>query len=397
MKQPVRIHDYTYSLPTERIALFPLRARDQSKLLFYNKGHIAHEGFSSLPTLLPENAFLFFNDTKVIPARLHFRKDTGAEIEIFLLSPVAPSTLLVEVMQVTNSCSWQCTIGNLKRWNEETVLRKKINNITVKARLSDRENGIVEFAWDTNVSFAELIRLSGEVPLPPYLKRKPEASDTTRYQTVYAQYEGAVAAPTAGLHFTPEVLTAIKAKNISTDFLTLHVSAGTFQPVKVDNAVEHTMHKEQVLISRQNIDNLLQPDKFIIPVGTTAMRTLESLYWFGAKLLLDPAQEFLITQHDPYTYPKVAPSATDALLRVQQYMNEKNIDVLRGETSIYIMPGYSFKICKGLITNFHQPGSTLILLVAAFVGEDWKKIYNEALTNNYRFLSYGDSSLLIPK
>jgi S-adenosylmethionine:tRNA ribosyltransferase-isomerase len=242
-----------------------------------------------------------------------------------------------------------------------------------------------------------LIRLSGEVPLPPYLKRKPVASDAQRYQTVYANYEGAVAAPTAGLHFTPEVLAELKTKNIQTDFLTLHVSAGTFQPVKVDNAVEHVMHQEQVLISYNNIENLLQPGKFIIPVGTTAMRTLESLYWFGAKLLFDPHSKFLISQNDPYDYPAKAPSTEEALRRVQQYMKDQYIDILRGETSIYIMPGYSFKVCQGLITNFHQPGSTLILLVAAFVGEDWKEIYNAALNNNYRFLSYGDSSLLLPK
>jgi S-adenosylmethionine:tRNA ribosyltransferase-isomerase len=397
MKREININDYAYSLPQERIALFPLRSRDQSKLLFYNKGKITHEVFSSLPQHLPDNSLLFFNDTKVIPARLHFKKDTGAEIEIFLLSPVAPSSLLVEVMQVTDACSWKCTIGNLKRWTEGTILKKKINNIELEADLKDRETGLVEFRWTGKVSFAELIHQSGEVPLPPYLKRKPEASDVHRYQTVYAHYEGAVAAPTAGLHFTPEVLADLKSKNIQTDFLTLHVSAGTFQPVKVDNASEHVMHKEQVLIDRQNIENLLQPGKTIIPVGTTAMRTLESLYWFGAKLMLDPDEQFLITQTDPYYYRANAPSANEAFIHVQRHMTKHNIDILRGETSIYIMPGYSFKVCKGLITNFHQPGSTLILLVAAFVGEDWKTIYSQALNNNYRFLSYGDSSLLLPK
>lgn len=397
MKRTININDYTYTLPQEKIALFPLSSRDRSKLLFYNKGQITHEVFSSLPQHLPQDSLLFFNDTKVIPARLHFKKDTGAEIEIFLLSPVLPSSLLVEVMQVTNVCSWKCTIGNMKRWTDGTILKKKINGIDLEARLTDREGSVIEFKWTTGVSFAELIQRSGEVPLPPYLKRKPEASDLHRYQTVYAHYEGAVAAPTAGLHFTPAVLDDLKSKNIETDFLTLHVSAGTFQPVKVDNAVEHTMHQEQVLVSKANIENLLRPGKFIIPVGTTAMRTLESLYWFGAKLILNPEQEFHISQNDPYDYPNEAPATHTAIERVQQYMNDRNIDILRGETSIYIMPGYSFKVCRGLITNFHQPGSTLILLVAAFVGEDWKKIYNEALNRNYRFLSYGDSSLLLPK
>jgi S-adenosylmethionine:tRNA ribosyltransferase-isomerase len=390
----LNINDFTYELPADRIALYPLEKRDQSKLLVYQNGKIAHERFRSLVDFLPNNATLFFNDTKVIPARLHFTKDTGAVIEIFLLHPVTPSSLVAEAMQAQTQSSWKCTIGNLKRWKDD-VLVKELGNSTLEARLLNREEGIVEFRWTENISFAEIITRSGETPLPPYLKRSPEGTDRDRYQTVYAHYEGAVAAPTAGLHFTEEVLQMLKTKGIATDYVTLHVSAGTFQPVKVQNAAEHTMHNEQVLVSRNNITNLLQ-GKFIIPVGTTSMRTLESLYWFGVKLQHDPNAIFTIQQHDPYQSYTSLPSTQQALESVAAYIDRHQLDILTGETSIYIMPGYTFRICKGLITNFHQPGSTLILLVAAFVGDTWKAIYEQALTNDYRFLSYGDSSLLLP-
>jgi S-adenosylmethionine:tRNA ribosyltransferase-isomerase len=390
----LNINDFTYELPSDRIALYPLEKRDQSKLLVYQHGKIAHERFHSLVDFLPGNALLFFNDTKVIPARLHFAKETGAVIEIFLLHPVSPSSLVAEAMLAQTQSSWKCTIGNLKRWKDD-VLVKELGNSTLEARLLNREEGIVEFRWTENISFAEIITRSGETPLPPYLKRKPESTDRDRYQTVYAHYEGAVAAPTAGLHFTGDILQALKQKGISTDYVTLHVSAGTFQPVKVQNAAEHTMHNEQVLVSRNNINNLLQ-GKFIIPVGTTSMRTLESLYWYGVKLHNDPEAIFTIQQHDPYQPHTSLPSTQQALEAVAAYMDRNQLDILTGETSIYIMPGYTFRICKGLVTNFHQPGSTLILLVAAFVGDNWKTIYQQALANDYRFLSYGDSSLLLP-
>ena len=390
----LNINDFTYELPADRIALYPLEKRDQSKLLVYQHGTMVHERFHSLVNFLPDNALLFFNDTKVIPARLHFAKETGATIEIFLLHPVTPSSLVAEAMQAQTQSSWKCTIGNLKRWKDD-VLIKELGNSTLEARLLNREEGIVEFRWTENISFAEIITRSGETPLPPYLKRKPESTDRDRYQTVYAQYEGAVAAPTAGLHFTEDVLQALKLKGIATDYVTLHVSAGTFQPVKVQNAAEHTMHNEQVLVSQNNINNLLQ-GKFIIPVGTTSMRTLESLYWYGVKLLENPEAIFTIQQHDPYQPYTSLPSAQQALEAVAAYMDRNQLDILTGETSIYIMPGYTFRICNGLVTNFHQPGSTLILLVAAFVGDNWKTIYQQALTNSYRFLSYGDSSLLLP-
>ncbi|HOX83450.1 MAG TPA: S-adenosylmethionine:tRNA ribosyltransferase-isomerase [Chryseolinea sp.] len=392
----MNLKDFTYLLPQDRIALYPLSKRDSSKLLVYDQGEIKNEQFSSLDKYIPEGSILFFNDTKVIPARLHFTKETGAEIEIFLLSPVLPSVLVVEAMQATHTCSWKCTIGNLKKWNEGKSLSKNLNHFTVEAHLENREEGIVKFSWQGNHSFAEVVNLAGETPLPPYLKRNAEASDRERYQTIYSHYEGAVAAPTAGLHFTHTVFEKLKAKNIQTDFVTLHVSAGTFQPIKTEDVDKHIMHHEQIIITRNNLVNLLH-NKFTIPVGTTSMRTLESLYWFGVKLVHDPNATFHITQHDPYgdQYKKL--SRNDSFERIFQYMDQKEIDILQGETSIYIMPGYEFKVCDALITNFHQPGSTLIVLVSAFIGENWKKVYATALDNNYRFLSYGDSSILIPK
>jgi len=249
----------------------------------------------------------------------------------------------------------------------------------------------------TDLSFAEVISRSGETPLPPYLKRKAEAADRDRYQTTYARNEGAVAAPTAGLHFTPRVLDTLTAKGIRTDFLTLHVSAGTFQPVKTENAADHTMHQEQVIITRANLQNLLDPGRIIVPVGTTSMRTIESLYWLGVKASADPNAAFTISQHDPYQITGTLPTRHQALQRVLHDMQSKNLETLTGETSIYIMPGYTFRVCDALVTNFHQPGSTLILLVAAFIGKDWRKVYREAMEQGYRFLSYGDSSLLMPK
>jgi len=392
----LNISDYTYALPDERIALYPLAQRDQSRLLHYHSGSITHRTFSDLPDLLPADGILFFNDTKVIPARLIFRKETGAGIELFLLNPVAPSSLLQLAMQARETTTWKCAIGNLKRWTDGLVLRKVVDEGELSALLINREEQLVRFSWTpVSTSFAEVIRKSGATPLPPYIKREAEVSDLERYQTVYSHFEGAVAAPTAGLHFTDEVLQKIKAKGIALDFLTLHVSAGTFQPVKTENALEHTMHSEQIIISKQNIQHLLAGKK-VIAVGTTSMRTLESLYWFGVQLLHDPNATFIIRQDDPYKNYSVLPSASESIQAVAQYMSKYQLEEITGHTSIFILPGYTFRICRGLVTNFHQPGSTLMLLVAAWVGDDWKKIYNEALANHYRFLSYGDSSLLMP-
>ena len=391
----MHISDYTYDLPPDKIAIYPLPQRDASKLLVCKYGNITHSVFKSLPDHLPYNTFLFFNDTRVIPARLHFRKETGALIEVFLLTPSAPSPLIAETMMSTERCSWQCTIGHLKRWPEGVSLVKESHGLTLKATLKDRTKNIVEFSWETGESFAEVIRRAGETPLPPYIRRQAEIADVERYQTVYSHYDGAVAAPTAGLHFTPAVFDKLAAKNIGHDFLTLHVSAGTFLPIKTERAEEHVMHEEQIIFRRRNLDNLLMADRFVTAVGTTSMRTLESIYWFGAKLIADPDAKFNIAQNDPYVDAKL-PAGREALEAVGRYMDRHQVDEIIGETSIYIRPGYTFRICQGLITNFHQPGSTLMLLVAAFIGEHWRKVYEEALKNDYRFLSYGDSSLLIP-
>ena len=396
MNMNINIKDYTYELPTDRIASHPLQDRDKSKLLVYNDGEITHTKFTALPDLLPQNSLLFFNDTKVIPARLFFQKETGAQIELFLLNPVAPFSLLQLAMQATSGSSWKCTIGNLKRWPDGTALTKNINNIQLRARLENREEGIVDFSWTPkDISFAEVVNAMGVTPLPPYIKREADKNDQERYQTIYSHYEGAVAAPTAGLHFTENVLSAIQQKGIETDFLTLHVSAGTFQPVKVENAAHHEMHSEQIIVSKKNVEHLLS-GKPIVAVGTTSARTLESLYWYGVKLIINSHEEFLINQFDPYELP-VDYTKKEAFEAVAKKMKEELLESITGITSLFILPGYSFKVCNVLITNFHQPGSTLMLLVAAFIGDDWKKIYQQALDNDYRFLSYGDSSLLVPR
>lgn len=395
MHEFIHIQDYTYSLPDDRIAFQPLAQRDESKLLVYREGKIWHSIFKSLADFLPEKSLLIFNDTKVIPARLLFQKDSGAEIEIFLLNPVAPGKLLATAMLARNTCRWHCTIGNLKRWKDGQILSKKIGPADLTASLANRSESIVEFTWTGDQTFSEIITGAGTTPLPPYIKRAAEKDDTTRYQTIYSHHEGAVAAPTAGLHFTEKVFESLRNTGIAHDFVTLHVSAGTFQPVKAENAREHVMHYEQVTINRQTLDNLVNSQGKIIGVGTTSMRTLESAYWFGVKLLQNPEADFNITQHDPYALPASVP-APDALKAITAYMDAKGLKSLTGTTSIFIYPGYRFRVCSGLITNFHQPGSTLMLLVAAFIGERWREVYNEALTQGYRFLSYGDSSLLLP-
>ncbi len=388
------INTFTYDLPPEKIAQFPLSKRDDARLLVYRDQQISHRRFHELAEVLPPNAALFFNDTRVIPARLQFQKETGAGIEVFLLNPTAPSPVLAVAMQARERCTWKCTIGNLKRWPAGTMLEKPVRGTTLRAILRDRGEGIVEFEWDGDQAFAEVIVSAGETPLPPYLKRAAREDDKERYQTVYSQYEGAVAAPTAGLHFTPEVLDSLRARNILMDFLTLHVSAGTFQPVKHANADEHVMHSEQVVVSQRNIENLLTPGKVVIPVGTTSMRTLESLYWYGVNLINHGGETFAVKQDDPYIAPSDIPTG-DALNAVWSHLRRSGRESIIGTTSIFIKPGYKFRVCDGLVTNFHQPASTLILLVAAFVGENWRKIYGEALNNGYRFLSYGDSSLLV--
>lgn len=403
LNKKVSLKDYLYELPGDKIAKYPLAARDSSRLLVYKNGEIFHKGFQNIAEHIPEKSTLFFNNTKVIPARMRFQRQTGATIEIFLLQPLSPSTDIALAMQAKHSARWKCLVGNLKKWkNNEVLIRANVSEtapldqIRVEAWLDDPKEQIITLKWDGDATFAEMVHSFGEVPLPPYLNRKADIADKNTYQTIYSQNDGAVAAPTAGLHFTPQVLESLKSRGIHTEFLTLHVGAGTFQPIKDENYIAHPMHSEQIILSKENIEALIKAEK-IIAVGTTSMRTLESLYWFGAALCMHKEADFRISKLQPYQYPESElPDKEDALIAISKYMDERKLDSLSGTTEIFIFPGYKFRICEGLITNFHQPGSTLILLVAAFIGESWRKVYASALENNYRFLSYGDSSILFP-
>ncbi len=407
--QDLKLADYTYHLPDERIAKFPLEKRDESKLQVYQQGNITHTVFKKINEYLPQNTLLVFNNTKVIPARVHFQKSTGAVIQIFLLHPIAPTSVINLAMEASDECVWECMIGNRKRWKKEDVLEKILNiageTIEVKAELYDVENNQVKLSWrviseDTtipNPKFVDIIQALGEIPLPPYLNREAEAADYETYQTVYSEKKGADAAPTAGLHFTDEVLQNLSAQGIKEEFITLHVGAGTFQPIKVENIVEHRMHNEQIVFTKKNIEVLLANIGSTIPVGTTSMRALESLYWYGVKLTRDISSDFFIEKLYPYQHVvEDLPSTASSLKTILSKMEALNETEITGETEIFIFPGYQFKICKGIVTNYHQPESTLILLIAALIGEDWRKVYQQAMTNDYRFLSYGDSSLLLP-
>lgn len=385
----LKLDDFLYDLPEDRIAKHPPKNRSDSKLLFYDQGAISHHGFKDISGLVPADSLLVFNDTKVIPARVILHKATGARIEIFLLEPLLPSTVHEEVMNAKNACEWKCMIGNARKWKIDSSLQHDTLNLKA-TRVADDQ---VRFEWSEDITFSDMLTEIGKIPLPPYINREVDEADENRYQTVYSKMKGAVAAPTAGLHFTGEVIQAISDKGIITDYLTLHVSAGTFQPIKTENVAEHDMHNEQIWISRKNIENLLDQEQ-VIAVGTTAMRTLESTYWYGVKLGLG-ATDFFVAKEDAYSIKSVA--RNEALNNILTEMDRKGVDQLGGHTEIYIYPGYTFQICKGLVTNYHMPGSTLILLVSSFLGEDWRKIYQEALDNDYRFLSYGDSSLLMPK
>jgi S-adenosylmethionine:tRNA ribosyltransferase-isomerase len=389
---------FHYDLPTERIAQYPLAERDHAKLLVYQAGKIQHQHFYDLPQFLPENSLLVLNDTKVVPARLYFQRVTGAHIEVLLLHPHTPAEV-AESMRATGACIWECMIGNKKRWKPTETLTKEFNlpegMLHLQASWVDFEKNVVRFSWDNpQVSWAELLSHIGTLPLPPYLQREAEEADKQRYQTTYAKNDGAVAAPTAGLHFTERVFEQLKSKNILPEYVTLHVSAGTFQPIKVTHVVEHPMHAEQLVFTRQNIENLRQHAGKIIAVGTTSMRALESLYWYGAKIL-EGKTDFRIEKLLPYTL-EMPPSLEASLDAILELMGRQGLEKIWGETEIFMFPPYQFRVCKGLITNFHMPDTTLIMLVASFIGEDWRKVYNSALNNDYRFLSYGDSSLLLP-
>ena len=404
----IQMSDYSYELPDERIAKFPMARRDQSKLLVYRQGTVSEDRFFNLPGYLPQDALMVFNNTKVIQARLHFHKESGALIEVFLLEPYEPADY-EQIFQTTGRCSWLCLVGNLKKWKEGPLtINHGTLTITATRQGVVGTSQLIEFEWSTantqpsaispQPSFAEILDMFGELPIPPYLNRKSEESDKTTYQTVYSKIKGSVAAPTAGLHFTPEVLAAIDARGIDREEVTLHVGAGTFRPVKSADIGGHDMHTEYISVRRQTIEKLLAHGGQAVAVGTTSVRTLESLYYMGLKVLRQPTlteEELHVSQWTPYETDE-QPDAVTALNALLQWMDAHQLSVLHSSTQIIIVPGYEYKIVKMLVTNFHQPQSTLLLLVSAFVKGQWRTIYDYALNHDFRFLSYGDSSLLIP-
>ncbi len=397
--EAISMSDYHYELADEKIAKYPLSERDQSKLLVFSEGRIHHQLFSNLGEQIPSATLLVFNDTRVIPARARFVKPTGAVIELLLLHPEKPTRIINDAMLETQTCVWGCMIGNKKRWKQPDTLSVPLTiegrSVVISASYHDYEQNQVQFEWDSEDVFLDIVKALGEIPLPPYLHRETEEEDKITYQTVYAKQDGAVAAPTAGLHFTQNVFDRLAKKDITFEYVTLHVGAGTFQPVKVDSVTEHKMHSEQVVYSRQLVTSLIAKSERIVPVGTTSLRSLESLFWYGVKLLQEPDAPFLIEKLYPYPFfEKGVPTVKESLAAILDYMDRHSLDEIVGETEIFIFPGYQFQLCQGLITNFHQPGSTLILLVAALVGPAWRTIYDTALSQDYRFLSYGDSSIL---
>lgn len=419
----IKISDYNYDLPDERIAKFPIAQRDHSKLLVYKHGEVSDDVFHHLPTYLPQGALMIFNNTKVIQARLHFRKETGALIEVFLMEPAEPTDYEL-MFQTTGHCSWLCMIGNLKKWKEGSLKRDfeiKDHKLTLSATMRRGDalgseakkmvakgggtNYWVDFDWDNDkVSFAEILEAVGELPIPPYLNRKTEESDKTTYQTVYSKIKGSVAAPTAGLHFTDAVLKDLDAHGIDCEEVTLHVGAGTFKPVKSLEIEGHQMHTEYIVVHRRSLEKLIKHECRVIAVGTTSVRTIESLYYMGVHLLKHPEaneDDLHVNQWDPYELSEdgnlvdgITPM--QAIQAIIDYLDRNGLEALHSSTQIIIAPGYQYKIVKMLVTNFHQPQSTLLLLVSAFLKGDWKKVYDYALSHDFRFLSYGDSSLLIP-
>lgn len=396
----IKITDFTYDLPDSRIAWYPLAQRDKSKLLLWKNGKISQDIFKNIPQFLPNDSLLVFNNTRVIHARIFFHKETGAKIEIFCLEPVTPADYQI-AFQETEKVTWKCMLGNAKKWKEGTLLKSvKIDGKKVEIEaLKVEQTGnsfVVTFKWTGGFSFAEIIENAGTLPIPPYLNRETEDSDEETYQTVYAKIDGSVAAPTAGLHFTESVLSQLSEKNITTREITLHVGAGTFQPVKSDTISGHTMHHEKVVISKNVLKDLLAYLGKIIAVGTTSVRSLESLYWLG--LQLEHKKDFMhlpeVLQWEPYENVATI-NVKHALQNLLGYLERTGQEELQFSTQIIIVPGYDFKIIGGMITNFHQPQSTLLLLIGAFLGEDWKKVYKYAMANDFRFLSYGDSNLYL--
>ena len=407
----ISIEEYNYSLPDEKIAKFPLEKRDESKLLLYNNGSINHSVFRNISDYLPEETLMVFNNTKVIQARIIFQKESGAKIEIFCLEPYEPSDYIL-AFQANKKCVWKCMVGNAKKWKGETIgkeidvaqslgsssFRSAQFGMTAKKISSEGNIHLIEFSWNNPaISFADILEYAGQLPIPPYLHRETCEQDKETYQTVYSKIKGSVAAPTAGLHFTEEVFKSLEKRNITCEEVTLHVGAGTFQPVKSKTIDGHKMHTEFFSVPKETIAHIKEKADNIIAVGTTSVRTLESLYYIGLLLRENPETEtgkLKVTQWLPYEKPETL-SVDESLQNILTYLEKNRLETLKAETQIMILPGYKFKIVKGIITNFHQPQSTLLLLISAFVGEDWKRIYDYALENEFRFLSYGDSSLLL--
>ena len=396
----ILIDDYNYELSDDRIAKYPLQERDKSKLLVWKNERITESSFQHLNKFISENSLLVFNNTKVIQARLNFQKKTGAPIEIFCLEPQEPPDY-AQAFTKTKSCVWSCFVGNSIRW-KEGKLENTIPDGLCTAERIDRYGEIqfIRFEWDNeDWTFADVLEKFGEIPVPPYLKRKTVSSDKDTYQTVYSKIKGSVAAPTAGLHFTEAVFKSLQEKKIECEELTLHVGAGTFKPVKSKTLDGHVMHSEWFSVRKSTIEKLIKNEGHIFAVGTTSVRSLESLYYLGYVLEKNPdikSEELTIGQWTPYNENQYSLSSSNALKNLQNYMERNRLETLTTRTQILIAPGYSFKIVDAMITNFHQPKSTLLLLISAFVGDEWRKIYDYALENNFRFLSYGDSSLLFP-
>ena len=402
----IRISEFNYPLPDERIAKFPLPVRDQSKLLLYRHGEVTEDIFTSLPDYLPANSLIIFNNTKVIQARLHFHKETGALIEVFCLEPIQPNDYALNFQQ-TEHAAWLCMIGNLKKWKEgalkrEITVKGKPLTLTAERGACHGTSHWVDFRWSNpEITFADILEVFGELPIPPYLNRETQESDKETYQTVYSKIKGSVAAPTAGLHFTPRVLDALREKGVALEELTLHVGAGTFKPVKSEEIEGHEMHTEYISVNRSTLEKLVAHEGKAIAVGTTSVRTLESLYHIGVTLLHNPnatEEDLHVKQWQPYetALETAATPAVDALQAIIAYLDRHHMETLHSSTQIIIAPGYEYRIVKAMVTNFHQPQSTLLLLVSAFLHGDWRKIYDYALAHDFRFLSYGDSSLLIP-
>ena len=401
----ISISDYNYSLPEDRIAQHPVALRDQSKLLISHDGNIQESVFESIVSFLPDDSLIVFNDTKVIRARLQFQKSTGANIEIFILEPLFPTQEVQNAFQIQQQCQWKCLIGNAKKWKDDELelevdyLGQKVKLIASKLEAIGNSYR-VNFSWNPEtLTFSDILIATGSIPLPPYMKRSTEKADIERYQTIYAQHQGSVAAPTAGLHFTDKVMQELHQKSIQKSFVSLHVGAGTFKPVSAETIDGHEMHTEQVVIQKSLIEDLIQfENRKIIAVGTTTTRSLESLYWFGCKLIQDPNSSFHIYQWEPYDNNyREGISKNESLEAILNYMKMHDLEELHGHTQIIIATSYEFKIVDVLITNFHQPKSTLLLLVSAFYGEHWRESYQYALDNNFRFLSYGDSCLFYRK